>query len=78
MEITTKKYYTCSVCGRTSISEGKIKECEASHIGIDPNKPIEMSFGRNRRVPYPESIKVIMEDGGIGIYAFVRAEKEEP
>ena len=74
MEITTKKYYTCCLCGRTSTNEDKIKACEASHIGIDPDMPIEEIYGRNRKVPYPENIRVIMQDGSLGVYCFVKIE----
>ena len=74
MEITTKKYYTCCLCGRTSTNEEKIKACEASHIGIDPDMPIEGIYSRNRKVPYPESIRVVMQDGILGVYCLVKTE----
>ena len=54
MGITTKKYYTCYFCGRTSTNEEKIKACEASHIGVYPETSIEETYGRNPRVPYPD------------------------
>lgn len=54
MGITTKKYYTCCLCGRTSTDKDKIKECEASHIGVYPETSIEETYGRNRKEPYPE------------------------
>ena len=41
MGITTKKYYTCCLCGRTSTDKDKIMECEASHIGVYPETSIE-------------------------------------
>lgn len=74
MGITTKKYYTCCLCGRTSTDKDKIKECEASHIGVYPETSIEETYGRNRKEPYPESIRVVMQDGAIAAYNFVKIE----
>ena len=74
MEITTKKYYTCCLCGRTSTNEDKIKACEASHVGVYPETSIEETYGRNPRVPYPDIIRVVMQDGAIAAYNFVKIE----
>jgi hypothetical protein len=49
-------------------------ECEASHIGVYPETSIEETYGRNPRVPYPDIIRVVMQDGAIAAYNFVKIE----
>ncbi|WP_288234781.1 hypothetical protein, partial [uncultured Anaerotruncus sp.] len=57
-----------------STDKDKIMECEASHIGVYPETSIEETYGRNPRVPYPDIIRVVMQDGAIAAYNFVKIE----
>lgn len=69
MEVKTKNFYTCKLCGRTSTVEKKIVECENSHVGINEEKSIEMIFGRGKQ--YPTMIVIEMADGAEAVY-FIR------
>lgn len=75
MGITTRQYYACALCGRTSTNRKKIEECERSHIKVAPDTTIEMQFGKGARHPYPKIISVIMEDGAIADYNLIGAKK---
>ena len=75
MEVTTRQYYTCALCGRTSTNKEKIEECEQSHVKVASDTTIEMQFGRGPRRLYPEIISLVMEDGAVADYNLIGAKK---
>jgi hypothetical protein len=66
MKIVEKKIYVCEMCGRTSSSEEKIKECQASHQVIGDDVQMEYFYGKGKRVP--KSVKFIFSDGTVALY----------
>lgn len=74
MEVINKKFYTCSICGRTSVKEDRIKDCEQSHIGIDQNAAIHAEYNKSGTL-YPAMLGVPMENGKIAWYQY-RFDKE--
>lgn len=73
MEVKTKNFYTCKMCGKTSTIEKKIIECEKSHVVIDEERGIEMIYGRGKQ--YPTTITVEMANGAKAVY-FMRCVSE--
>lgn len=78
MEITIKKYYSCAICGRSFTEKAKVDKCEWSHVKIAVDPKIEMQFVRGYSQPYPETIRVLMEDGAIATYNLITAKKVQP
>lgn len=70
MNITERKYYTCEKCGRTSQNENKIKECEASHLTIKSDAEITVDYALGATCP--DILNVVMSDGSIATYHFMR------
>lgn len=66
MKTIEKKYYVCEICGRTSLDEAKIKECQSRHRQIDDACIIEHSFSRGSR--YPKSLTVRWPDGATAVF----------
>jgi len=69
MNVTNKEYFHCSVCGKTSTVEKKIKDCEASHVQIDTDKTLTTNY-KGSRNSYPSEIGVPMADGKTAYYSF--------
>ena len=65
MKTEVKTYFTCSLCGKTSQNEEKIRECEANHVVIGNNdETIKLTFKRTGiNTKYPEELVFIMKDG---------------
>jgi len=80
MDVKTKSFYTCKCCGKTSTIEQKIIDCEGSHVGVNTEKTVEVSYKKGSR--YPSELHIGMNDGATGVYVFYRGipapEKEEP
>jgi hypothetical protein len=65
MKTEVKTYFTCSLCGRTSQSEEKIKACEQSHTTIcGDDVTVKQSFKRSGiNTEYPEELLFTLPDG---------------
>jgi hypothetical protein len=74
MEVKTKTYYTCKICGKTSTVEEKIKQCESSHLTIDADTTIEPDYARGKS--YPIGFWVI-KDGMRYYYDYRFCRKDE-
>lgn len=60
MKIENRKNYICEYCGRTSIDEAKIKECEESHIIIPDDSTIKVAY--NKGNPQPRFLWITLPD----------------
>jgi hypothetical protein len=81
METIIKQFYSCSICGKTSVNEDKIKECEANHSIIDNDIPVSVCYERNNGrangyKKYPSDINVTFKNGANVSYCFNYISKE--
>lgn len=65
MKTEVKTYYTCTLCGRTSQSEEKIKTCEAGHVVLgDTETTLRQVFKRSGlNTEFPEEIIFVRPEG---------------
>lgn len=76
MKTIEKKYYVCEICGRTSMDETKIQECQSRHRCIDDTCEIEYDFTRGGS--YPKAITVRWPDGASAVYALAGCKDPAP
>lgn len=73
MKTVEKKYFVCEICGRTSLNEQKIADCQANHRRVTDDCQVESIF--NKGAIFPREINITWPDGALADYILNFTEK---